>query len=62
MKEKDSTDQTLLAHIPVLINDKENADIREIPNTEEVKNTVFQLNGDSLGAPYGLTCKFYQCC
>ncbi|KAH0758046.1 hypothetical protein KY290_021539 [Solanum tuberosum] len=51
MQERDSTDHSLLAHVPALINEEENATLGAIPNSEEVKNAVFKLNGDSAGGP-----------
>uniref|UniRef100_M1CSU0 Non-LTR retroelement reverse transcriptase n=1 Tax=Solanum tuberosum TaxID=4113 RepID=M1CSU0_SOLTU len=53
MQERDSTDHSLLAHVPALINEEENATLGAIPNSEEVKNAVFKLNGDSAGGPVG---------
>ncbi|XP_060170771.1 uncharacterized protein LOC132601723 [Lycium barbarum] len=56
------SEMAILDHIPSMLSQEENADIVAIPTMEEVKRDVFELSGDSISGPDGLTCIFYQCC
>lgn len=38
---------------------QENEKLEEIPSLEELKNTVFDMNGGSAASPDSFTCKFF---
>ncbi|XP_060182388.1 uncharacterized protein LOC132612058 [Lycium barbarum] len=50
----------LLKHIPTLVTEDQNHTIEMLPNEEEVKETVFALNGESTCGPDGFTGLFFQ--
>ncbi|XP_015161833.1 uncharacterized protein [Solanum tuberosum] len=53
---------SLLQHIQPLIDAEANGFLNVIPDAEEIKKVVFELNGDSTSGPDGFTCYFYQTC
>ncbi|KAG5620558.1 hypothetical protein H5410_005776 [Solanum commersonii] len=61
-QERDCTDFSLLSHIPMMITKQDNGLLGEISGEEEVKKTIFNLNGDSACGPDGFSGIFYQTC
>ncbi|WMV24325.1 hypothetical protein MTR67_017710 [Solanum verrucosum] len=56
------SDFSLLQHIQPLIDAEANGFLNAIPDAEEIKKVVFELNGDSTSGPDGFTGYFYQTC
>lgn len=50
----------IIDHVPNLIDMDQNSNLIRQPTKDEVKATVFGLNGDSAGGPDGFTGKFYH--
>lgn len=61
-QDMDSTDFSLLSHIPEMISEEDNSVLSALPDIEEVKTAVFRLNGDSTSGPDGLSGRFYHVC
>lgn len=53
---------SMLTHIPKLITDEDNEEMIKLPNLDEVKRVVFELNGDSACGPDGFSGLFFQKC
>ena len=51
-QDRDATSFSLLRHSPNLIREKENVQFCRVPDFEEFKRVVFNLNGDSVGATW----------
>ncbi|XP_060216574.1 uncharacterized protein LOC132644046 [Lycium barbarum] len=56
----DQVDEILLDHVPVLIDEGMNEQLRKVPTMEEVKAAVFNLSGSSACGPDGFSGIFYQ--
>lgn len=59
-KERDVIVFSLLSHIPNLINERNNEILDGSPDSEEVKDSIFKINGDSSSGPDRFICRFYQ--
>ncbi|KAG5592064.1 hypothetical protein H5410_042578 [Solanum commersonii] len=63
LKNEEEIANKVVNHIQKLITEVENFELGVVTDEEEeVKNTVYKLNGDSFSGPGGLTCNFYQVC
>jgi len=61
-QERDASSFSLLRHIPELITYEENSDLCKLPELDEVRKAIFNLNRDRASGPDGLTGRFYQSC
>ncbi|XP_059310068.1 uncharacterized protein LOC132061235 [Lycium ferocissimum] len=61
-QEDDADVNLLLNHVPSMISHERNMTLCIYPTKEEVKQAVFELNGDSTSGPDGFTGIFYQKC
>lgn len=52
----------MLDHIPKSIIEFKNEDMIRLPNQEEVKRVVFELNGSSACGPYSFSSLFFRSC
>ena len=55
-------DQSVLGFIPSIISEQESKALQQFPMEEEVKNVVFQMNGDSSSGPDGFKGSFFTSC
>lgn len=62
IQERDSTDFSLLSHIPKMVTEEDDDLLGEIPGEAEVERAVFSLNKDSACGPDGLSGIFYRSC
>lgn len=60
--EEISGNYSMIDHIPRMINEDQNEEVIKIPNQEEVKKIVFELNGSSACGPDDFTGLFFQYC
>ncbi|XP_059281333.1 uncharacterized protein LOC132035027 [Lycium ferocissimum] len=59
-KEEDPTYFDMLDQVPRLVSEEQNWGIEHMPTKEEVRNVVFQLNGESAAGPDGLQGCFFS--
>ncbi|XP_071906091.1 uncharacterized protein [Coffea arabica] len=54
-----ASSSTLLNHIPKILTVEENDLLEQVPSEEEIRSTVFAMDGDSTPGPDGYTGKFF---
>jgi len=52
----------MIDNIPCLISAEQNEEMEKLPSMEEIKNVVFELNGESTSGPDGFSGAFFQVC
>ncbi|VFQ69892.1 unnamed protein product [Cuscuta campestris] len=54
--------EPILQHIPTLITAEDDASITALPNLEEVKHTIWEMDANSTSGPDGFNGTFFKCC
>lgn len=59
-EDRNNQNFAMLKHIPRLLTKEDNTKMEKLPDKEEVKSAVFELNGSSIASPDGFTGMIFQ--